>query len=283
MHTASRQFIKACTQQGVQLNEAFIEDLAFHPGVIRDRRSSVYASPMVRAIEKWAWIAETKDPTNTDHQIVDKPIQISQLPLDPIMHTVAGIANAALRPRIALPVFEHLNPVYAWATCRDAEKYWNEVFNRITTPAVRPRLELFTADDTIVALRKAMHNPSGYLLRPGRLGQLDYVYPAGSLIQLETQQDIEGTHLLWRRTQSKPKVTAWSDVTRVNYSRPSVYSVSGEYRRLHFGYHEITRACPCTQCVQRLAGVALRNASQSAEGGNDQQGRCCDPFNKNLY
>jgi hypothetical protein len=262
MHTASQQFITACQQQGVQLNKKVIEDLAWRKGEVRRSSSMVYHSPMVRTIQEWAWNSEAKDPTNPDYQIANKPIAIGQLPPDPIMRMLAHIANAALRPRIPLPVFTHLDPVRADGTCRDAEKYWNEVFNRIADPnrSDRPRMELFTQGDTIVALRKAISHPTGILLRRQRLGRLGYEYPAGSLIQLETRQDIK-RNISWNKRQNTLQHTSWDDVTRVNFSRPSVFAVSGEYRQLHFGTCARTKNSPSIQRVQQLAELALSNSS----------------------
>jgi hypothetical protein len=257
MHTASWQFIKACERQDVQLNEKAITDLDFRPGNIRWTASDLYNSPMVDAIEKWAWIAETNDTPNPDYQIANKPIEIDQLPPDPIMRMLAGIANAALCMRVPA-VYPHIKPALAWSTCLDAETYWNDVFDRIAGKHERPRIELFTEGDTIVALRKAIGRPTGILLRPQRLGRLDYVYPAGSIIQLETRHDREGRYLSWQTRRSAPKRTSWDDITALNFSRPSIYFTSGVYRRRHFGIHERTNNSPCTKCIHRLAETALR-------------------------
>jgi hypothetical protein len=260
MDTASRHFIKACEQQDVQLNEKVIADLGFLKGDIRWTASEIYSSPMVRTIQEWAWVAETNDAGSPDHQIANKPIMVDQLPSDPIMRMLAGIANAALRERVP-SVYEPIeHPGLVWNVCRDVESHWNEVFNRIASKHKhpRPRIELFTDGDTIVAIRKAIGHPTGILLRPQRLGQLDYVYPAGSLIQLQTRHDAQGRHIAWEKTRSAPKRTSWSDVTTVSFSRPSVYATSGVYRRRHFGIHERTQNSACMKRIHRLAKTALR-------------------------
>ncbi|HSX29489.1 MAG TPA: hypothetical protein VLE73_02920 [Candidatus Saccharimonadales bacterium] len=250
MHVSSRQFLDACKAQQLHLHDK-VEGAIRRP--VRARQSyDTYMSPLVIAIEDATWIAET-----TDEPIANKPIVLEQLPPDPVMRLLADIANAALRPRIQPKLYENISPVVAEATCRDADNKWSSIFYKIANNIEKPGVEIFTEGSVIVALRKVKGNANGLLLQPRRLGQLDYVFPAGTTLHVETSNEPSP---LRKEDIDMPfglKHTNWSLVTRLGASRPSMYALPREYRKTHFGTHRRVVKSIDLEYINQLAEQAL--------------------------
>jgi len=250
MHASCREFLDACAAQQVRLHAAI--ESTFRDPIRAARSSDTYLSQLMAAVGKAAWIAET-----TDEPIADRPVDLERLPPDPTMHMLASIANAALLPRVQPKPFENIRPWIAQQVCRDTENHWSEIFSRIARKVEKPGIEIFTEGDVIVALRKVKGNANGLLLQPRRLGQLDYIFPSGTILQLETSNEPSPLQKEYIRMPHGLKCTDWSLVTHLNPSRPSMYAIPREYRATHFGTHWRVRRSISMERIHQLAGEAL--------------------------
>jgi hypothetical protein len=238
MYRPNAAFLSACQEQNVSMDDTLRQALLALSGTIVTEIHQLHYEVNDGAIKP-------------GYELLSGPLDIDALPDEPLVRMLGTLCNAEhgvpdMRPS-AYQILSEATVV--GGTCETVEAHWsNSVHALKREPPGNPRIQVFTTPDgTPVIARKGRGDyDTGVLLEDVRMStqRLEMVYPAGSIVQIETTRDaalrapVPGKYPKLWLPGTESLVSPVSEISGVSFARLSpIICAELAQRRQEFPKH----------------------------------------------